>query len=47
MKKNNCSKGKCSAATPHTNGKGDRARNNTSKQFKNNYDSINWKKKKK
>jgi len=31
----------------NSNGKGDSPRNNASKDFKNNYDSINWKTKKK
>jgi hypothetical protein len=51
MNKKNCKTGKCSAnkgATPnkHSNGKGDKPRN-VSKQFKENYDKINWSNRKK
>ena len=45
MNKNNCNKGKCNSNKLSRNGKGDSPRNNHSKQFKKNYDQINWSKK--
>jgi hypothetical protein len=44
--KNKCTKGSCGKPLPQ-NGKGDSPRNNFSKKFKENFESINWKKKKK
>ena len=47
-KKNKCDTKKCaSPKKTRSNGKGDSARNNISKNFRSNYDSINWKTKKK
>ena len=47
MNMSRCKNNKCNLSTPKTkNGKGDSPRNNFSKKFKENFDSINWKKKK-
>ena len=40
------SKSKTKSNNIKRNGKGDSPRNNSSKEFKNNYQKINWKKKK-
>lgn len=45
MNNNNCNKEKCNINKSSGNGKGDAPRNNHSKQFKKNYDQINWTKK--
>ena len=46
--KTKCADKKCSPPKKsNQNGKGDSPRNNISKTFRNNYDSINWKAKKK
>ena len=44
-KKTPCKSGSCNI-NKQQNGKGDGPRNTFSKKFKENYDSINWKKKK-
>ena len=47
MTKKNSKTGKLNINKSSGNGKGDAPRNNHSKQFKKNYDQINWNKKKK
>ena len=44
--KNKCQSGKCNIKNnQHQNGKGDKSRVSSQKQYNKNYESINWKRK--